>query len=367
MVDNNDIVKTEDEIDLVEIISKLWSHRKFIIITTTVFTCIGILVALLSKPVYTAGCSIVPQTNEKPMSGGLGGLAAITGINLPSGSGELLSPKIYPRVLSSTLFYKELMETEILFSSYPEPIKILDYFTLEKYNKESVPDLIIKYTVGLPFLIINSIRGSSDGGELLLPDTKAIILTQNEYICKKILSGIISVTLNEKEGSVSLSASMGDPLAAAQMTLRIQELLQKYVTAFKIEKAKSNLEFINTAYEIAKENFEKKQKERADFLDSNRGLSTVRAKIQEETLTSEYNLMYSLYSEHAAKREQAKIQVTEATPVFTVIEPVMVPIEKSAPKRSVICVAFLFLGLISSMGWVFVKPFVTDILSNVKK
>ena len=368
MVGNDDIVKAEEEIDLIELISRLWSHRKMIVIITTIFTCIGILVALFSSPVYTAGCSIVPQTNEKSVSGGLGGLAAMAGISLPAGSGgELLSPKIYPRILSSNLFYKELMDMEILFSSYPKPIKILDYFTLEEYKKESFVDMTLKYTIGLPFLIINSIRGGGSGKELLLPDTGAVVLSKEEHICKKALSGIISITLNEKDGYVSLSASMGDPLAAAQLVLKVQELLQKYVTAFKIEKVKSTLDYINSSYEVAKENFEKTQKKRADFIDSNRGLSTARAKIQQEALDSEYNLMYNLYSDLAVKMEQAKIQVTDAKPVFTIIEPVTIPIERSAPKRSIICIAFLFLGLISSMGWVFVKPIVSDIVSNIKK
>ena len=366
MADSNDIVKTEEEIDLVDLISKLWLNRKFIIITTAIFICIGVMVALLSPIVYTAGCSIVPQTNERSNSGNLSGLAAMAGVNIPSSSsGELLSPKVYPRILSSNLFYKELMGTEILFSSYPEPVKILDYFTLEEYNKESVIDLTLKYTIGLPFLIIKSLKGDS-GEELLLPDTGAVVLSKEEYICKKVLSEKIGITLNEKEGYVSLSASMGDPLAAAQLTLKVQELLQKYVTVFKIEKVKSTLSYINSSYDVAKSDFEKIQKERADFIDSNRGLSTVKSRIQEERLTNEYHLRYNLYSELAVQMEQAKIKVTEATPVFTIIEPVTIPIEKSAPKRAFICMAFLFLGLISSMGWVLVKPVLTEIVSNIK-
>ncbi len=55
-------------------------------------------------------------------------------------------------------------------------------------------------------------------------------------------------------------------------------------------------------------------------------------KTQEEALTNEYNLTYSVYSELAKQMEQAKIAVNETTPILTIVEPVVVPIERSKPK-----------------------------------
>ena len=58
-------------------------------------------------------------------------------------------------------------------------------------------------------------------------------------------------------------------------------------------------------------------------------------KTQEEALTNEYNLTYSVYSELAKQMEQAKIAVNETTPILTIVEPVVVPIERSKPKRGI--------------------------------
>ena len=59
----------EQEIDLLEILSRLWHERKFIFKVTFVFLVLGILVALFSSKVYTAQCSIVPQTGSKNAGG----------------------------------------------------------------------------------------------------------------------------------------------------------------------------------------------------------------------------------------------------------------------------------------------------------
>ncbi|MDE5611398.1 MAG: lipopolysaccharide biosynthesis protein, partial [Odoribacter sp.] len=120
----------ENEIDLIEVIQKLWSKRKFIFKVTLIFACLGILVALFSAKEYQAGCTIVPQSGSKNLSSGLGGLAAMAGINLGNmEEEEVLSPKIYPKVLASVPFQKELMRTRIKFEDYEQPVSLIDYYT----------------------------------------------------------------------------------------------------------------------------------------------------------------------------------------------------------------------------------------------
>ena len=104
----------DQEIDLLEIIGRLWCERRFILKVTFVFVVLGILVALFSSKVYTAQCSIVPQTASKNTGGSLSGLAAMAGINLGNmESGELLSPKIYSMIINSVPFQKDLMQVKI--------------------------------------------------------------------------------------------------------------------------------------------------------------------------------------------------------------------------------------------------------------
>ena len=71
--------------------------------------------------------------------------------------------------------------------------------------------------------------------------------------------------------------------------------------------------------------------------------------------------MFGVYSELAKQREQANIQVKETTPVFTVVEPVTIPTERSKPKRGLICIAFTFLGGFIGIGLVLTLPFLAQV------
>ncbi len=354
----------DQEIDLIEIVLNLWHKRKFIIKVTVVFACVGIFYALTRPVEYTATCMMVPQTSSKSVNSSLGGLAAMAGIdlNLGSSSGELLSPVIYPEILSSIPFQKELMQTPVKFAKYDQPVKLLDYFTDKEYQKISLLGVIKKYTIGLPGVIIGAFKSKKEPLVVSSPVSSSIqVLTEEERVCMRILTHLVTLQLNEKNRSVSLSAKMPEPYAAAQLAAAAQLLLQKYVTKFKIQKVQSNLDFVEERYEEARQKFETSQKALAAFRDANRNVVSALARTQEETLTNEYNLAFAIYSELSKQREQVGIQVKEITPMFTVIEPVTVPTDPSAPKRGFIYVVFVFMGGFVGAGWVIIRPVVIQI------
>ncbi len=359
---------TDQEIDLVEIIRKLWKNRKFILRVTLGFMVLGVLVALLSSEEYTAGSTMVPQTSEKSMGGGLSGLAAMAGINLGDvGGGEALSPKMYSKILESIPFQKELMQTPIKFEEYEQPVTLFDYFTNEDYKKFTLGGAIKKYTIGLPGVIIKAIRGEKKD-EIYKPEAIGALqtLTIKEKKCVESLKRLVTLNLNEKDGYVELTAVMPEPLAAAQLAERVQTLLQRYITEFKIEKVQSNLDFVQERFDEVKHDFEQIQQERAVFKDANKNIYSARAQTQEEQLDTRYNLALSVYSELAKQVEQAKIQVKETTPILTIIDPVTIPLERSKPKRVLILVLFTFLGGFAGVGLVLILPSLANILDNEK-
>lgn len=354
---------TENEIDLIEVMRKLWANRKFIIKVTVIFACFGILVALFSAKEYTATCTMVPQTGEKTAGGNLGGLAAIAGINLGSISeGDVLSPKIYPKILASVPFQKEMMQTSIKFEEFEQPVKLLDYYTDENHQKFSLIGAVMKYTIGLPGLIIGAIRGEQSEPEYGDSTTSVLqTLSKDEFDCMRMLNDRVSMNLNDKDGYITISVSMPEPLAAAQLAYKVQMMLQRYVTDFKIEKVKANLDFVEARFEDARKQYELKQEELALFEDANRDLSSSMAKTTQARLNNEYSLLFGVYNELAKQKEQAYIKVKETTPVFTVVEPVTIPTERSKPKRALICIAFTFLGGFAGIGLVLTLPFLAQV------
>ena len=106
-------VTNDDEIDLLELTKTIWNGRKTILKTILIAGIIGVIIALLSPKEYTATTTIVPQTSSSTSKlGGLSSLAAMAGFNLDNvTSGDILSPTVYPEIVSSVPFQMELMNT----------------------------------------------------------------------------------------------------------------------------------------------------------------------------------------------------------------------------------------------------------------
>lgn len=363
----NNIMVEEQEIDLVELIQKLWHNRWLIVKITIVFMVLGLLVALFSPKVYTASCDVVPQTSDNSKSSQMSSLAKLAGINLSQGEGTpTLSPYVYENILKSTKFKKELMQTEINFEKADRPVSFYEYYTSEEFNKPTVVDYVLKYTIGLPGVIMSAIRGeqpepdysSAEGG------AKIESLTKDEYKVLSLLGESVMLSLDDKKGYVSITVNMPEPLAAAQLAQATLNLLQEYITVFKVEKVQSNLDFVQERYNEVKRDFEDVQARRARYRDANHNTIKNQARIEQERLEAEYQLAMNIYSELAMQLEQAKIKVKETTPILTVINPVTVPYKKSKPQRAMILMAFTFLGAVAGMGCVLVMPTVADIVGS---
>ena len=364
----NNMPVEEQEIDLVELIQKMWINRWLIIKVTSVFVVLGVLVALFSAKVYTASCDIVPDTGKSGNSK-MSSLAALAGVNMNSGEDVMaLSPLVYENIMNGTTFRKELMQTKINFEEIDEPVSFFDYYTSEEYNKPSVFSYVKKYTIGLPFVILNAIRGEqpepdySGVGKSEGPTVET--LSKKEFDAMNILGQSVSITLQEKKGFVTITSNMPEAVAAAQLTQATVVLLQKYITEFKIAKVQSNLDFIQSRYDEAKKNFEDIQVRRAAFRDANTNTNKYSARVEAEKLDAEYTLAMNLYSELATQLEQAKIEVKKDTPVLTVVRPVTIPYKKSKPQRAQILLAFTFLGVVAGAGLVLGLPMLANITGN---
>ncbi len=175
------------------------------------------------------------------------------------------------------------------------------------------------------------------------------------------MKGKINLTIDSKQGYLTLQASFPEALLSAQVADQTRELLQKYITRFKVEKTTDKLNFIEERYQEKKKEFEQAQEKLARYRDQNRNMSSALAQTEEERLQGEFSIAMNVYNELAKQLEQAKIQVKEETPVFSVLEPAVVPNQKTKPKKGMIVLISLFLGAIAGTGIVFGKSYLSGI------
>ena len=346
-------VEGEDEIDLMAIAKTMWGGRKTILISILIGALLGVFVAIGTPNQYTATSIMVPQTGGKSQSS-LSSLASLAGVDLGMTESSELSPVIYPKIVNSIPFKLELMNTPVNFSKFDKPISLYDYYT--RKQKPTILGTLKKYTIGLPGVILGAIRKKPQ--ELPLPKgltNGPINLTRKQYLVKRALDACISLEVEKKEGYLTLVVQMPEALVAAQIAQKAQELLQRDITKFKVEKSQANLDFIQERYNIAKAEAEGYQVNIAVNTDRYKNLTSNVPQVSTTRIQTKYGIASGVYQELAKQLEQAKIQVKKDTPVFTIIEPVSIPFLKSKPNRPQIIIIWIFLGGIIGLCLVYGK------------
>lgn len=289
------------------------------------------------------------------------------------GSDSQLSPKVYPHILNNVDFLTDLMHTGIHFNGYDKPVELYDYFTDPQYHKFNLISFVKKYTVGLPGLIIGAIAGGKDKEEAVAASDslsdggmKTRRLTAKEANVARRLKSLIKMDVNPKEGYLTLSVRMSEPVACAELCDASFLLLKKYIANFKTEKSKANLEFIEDRCAEAKADYEKKQSRYAYFVDSHRGLSTAMSNVEGERLYADMELSRQLYSEMSKSLMSAQVKVKEDAVSLADLTPVSVPDKKTKPKRLQILFVWAFLGIVAGCGYVWGRDWWSGFHKNWK-
>jgi uncharacterized protein involved in exopolysaccharide biosynthesis len=348
----------EDEIDLIELLKKVWSSKRFIVRWTGYFIVIGLVVALLSPKEFTASSTFIPQTSESKTGGSLSGLASLAGISLGGATtGGEIPPTLYPQILNSVPVKRSILSIEV-----PLDQTSVSYSAYLLEKPTPILSLVKKYTIGLPGVILGAIRGTEAS---IGTSSNPMIVTQEEKGLFETLEAQIALSVNEKEGFVELSVTTDDATVAAVLTSKVKEILQQQIIDYKIQHGKEYLNFTQKQYNEKQKEYFALQDEVARAKDQNKNIISERYQNQFKQKEGELLIAQSVYQELAKQLEQAKLQVAKDTPIFSTIKPVTIPTERSAPKRSLILVIWAFLGFVVSVGVVLVKEPVLNIWKEI--
>jgi uncharacterized protein involved in exopolysaccharide biosynthesis len=363
-IDHLDSISTpKDEIDLLDLIGHIWEKRKFIYKYLAIFFVIGIFIALVIIPEYKSEIELLPEITDK--EGGVsglmkqfGGLGSLAGIDLSNiNSSDALNPKLYPDIIQSTPFMLELMNTNVKIPSADTSVTLFTYMT--DIKKTSLFGYLSKYTIGLPLIVAEWFKNEEDENEISIDSSPIRISLDMSKTIEK-LNDCIVTDVNMESGIISISAEFQDPELAAQVAEKTVSYLTDYITDYRLQKVKDNLKFITERCDTAKIEFFNAQMERAQFLDENKNIISARVQSEKDRLQSQYDLTFNVYNNLLQQREQAKIKVQEETPIFKVLSPVQVPVEKDKPRRSLIVIFMTFLGGIVSVLIIFFKKYLAN-------
>lgn len=117
----------DDEIDLFELFKTLWDGKLWIIITTVVFALGGVIHALSQTHVYRAEVLLAPAQSQSSsgLSGQLGGLAALAGVDVRGSGGNQVTIAI--ETIKSRSFLLDFIERHDLWV----PLFAMDEFDVK--------------------------------------------------------------------------------------------------------------------------------------------------------------------------------------------------------------------------------------------
>ena len=348
----------DDEIDLIALLKTVFLARRYVLRITTLFAIVGVVVALVSPVSYTATSTFMPQLSEGRSSSSLGGLASLAGINLSAvmgGEPQEISPSLYPQITKSIPYRLSLLEEPV----GPNDISMRAYI-LENASGPSVLSTIKKYTIGLPGLLF-----ARSDSEDYNSESPLLTINDEDRDLFAYLDQVLTIEVDVTEGLVSLHAELDDRVVAARLAQAATDLLQRNVIAFKSQSARNNLDFIEGQFESKRQEFEKIQDSIAIFKDQNLNITSTLYQNQLTRLESQFSVTSTVFQELAGQVEQAKIQVNKDTPIFTIIEPVSVPLERTKPKRSLIVVIWTLFGGLLAVGWSILKAPAKEIIKEI--
>lgn len=360
-INNNPYYEEENEIDIMELISKLWKKRVMIIKWCIAGAIVGLVAGFSIPKTYKAGVTLAPEMQQKTSSG-VSSIASMMGVNL-NNSVDAISVEMFPDVVHSTPFIVELFDLPVTFERKDSIMTL----PLVEYMKEYQKSPWWSYVIQAPFKVLGWCI------DLVTPDEEETIgdgtlnptnLPKKERKVVKYFSENIMVTVDKKSFKTEMSLEMQDPLVVAAVMNAVVENLKSYMSEYRTSKARQDADNLEVICEQRKSDYYKAQQAYATYLDANKNVIRQSANAERERLQQEMNLAYQVYSQVAQNLEGARIQAEQAKPVFAVIHPVTVPIQKAGPSKAKLLVIFTFLAGCCAAAWIL---FGEDYLKKLKE
>lgn len=304
---------------------------------------VAALVTLSLPNYYRCTVMLAPEISAGKNSGSLASLASSFGVNLGNNSAgmDAIMPTLYPDLMNSVTFKTSLFPVLVQREDIDSSMTYYDYLL----NHQRRPWWSAAAEALLSLLPKEEESGKVDPFRLTNEQAGVI-----EVMNKKVACDVDNKTL-----VITINVTDQDPLVAASMADSVQVHLQEFITDYRTRKARIDLAYNQKLYAEARSRYEKARMAYAAYADSYRNDLFERTRSERTKLENEMSLQYQAYSRVAAQLQLAEAKVQEETPAFTTLQPATVPVRKAGPKRSMICLAFLFLAFVVTTVYVLKK------------
>jgi len=335
MAENNE----SQMIDLRAAFRNLWAKRRvFYIVVPTAFVLSAALI--LCVPRYYRSSVLLAPESQSMASGMIGSLASSFGFDLGSGGSEAINPQLYPDIVKTTDFLVGLFSVRVATSDGKFEGTYYEYMnTQRRYPFWKAAKLAVGRAVRKCFG--SKATGRPGRG---VDEVDPFWLTRSQNSLVEAMRTDIVCAIDKKTDAISVRVEAQDKLVAATMADSVCQHLQNFMTAYRTQKAKDDIEYYSRLIEESKVDYEKASREYINYKDSHSGLALERYKIEAENLQNEMELKYSVYSSFQKQYLASCAKLQEDTPAFTIVQSACVAEKPAGPKRVIFVLAVTLLA-----------------------
>ena len=250
---------------------------------------------------------------------------------------------VYPEVVASTPFVTKMFDMKVVDPKRNIDTTLMGYLTRKQFSIGTV----IGYVTKPIFSLFSSKEEEEDKDKGL----NLFQLTKEQYKVVKYLNKTIQVEVDKKTGETTIQVTMDNPVVAATVADTVCKFLREFITEYRTQKARENLESYTKIAEESHQRYLKASRAYAYYQDNNRGLILNAVISEGNRLSTELNIASQIYSQMKVQAEMARGKVIEEKPVFAVIQPASVPL-RPENSRAKVLIIWTFLGFALSTAWV---------------
>lgn len=348
----------KQEADWQKLVHKVLASRKLILKICSIGAVVGIFMVLGTPCEYTASTLVAHESTRRGSSLGISDLAGV-GINSSTTTKDAIYPSLYSTITNSTPFLISLFDVRVRERQDSTTM------SLAQYMKERQKTPWWNVVTSAPFRLVNhaiSLFQEKPNVEKRKAKIDIFQLTSEEAGIAGAIASRIVIEIDKKKRAITLFVTMQDPQVAATVTDTVRTHLQEYVTEYRTSKARRILEYNEKLCEEAQAEYYATQENYTRYADANRNLMMLTSRAELSRLRSEMDLAFTTYNQMELQVQAAQAKVEKVTPVYALIQPAIVPLVPSKPRKMLILGGYILLSAAGGLAWVlFVKDFIRKV------
>ena len=331
--------KQAEVIDLRVVMKKIWEKKKLFFWTLPIAFVLSCIYILSIPRYYTSDVKLAPELGSSMGGGTLGDIASSLGFDISSAqTNDAISPLLYPDLMEDNKFVTNLFDIKV--KNQDGDINTTYYDYLKNYQKQP--------WWGYPIGWLKNLFPEEEEAKGSTGDQDPYKIPKDINNIVEMIRGDIKLSIDKKTGVISISVTSQDPLICKTMADSLTTRLQDFITDYRTNKARVDVEYYKKLTAEAKQEYERARQRYGSYADANMDIVLESYRAKRDDLENDMQLKFNTYSTMNTQLQAAMAKVQERTPAFTVVKGAAVPVKPAGPKRMIFVAGMLILTFIGT-------------------